>query len=95
MSYVTQFNQKAIEMTVMTDVRCNDGPVGSMLDLCPELTAPPFWVTILMNSDSKGNRSVKRPTGKITVFPILFAFLFVGVYTFVFNSVYMYECGRT
>ncbi|KAM8769290.1 SPARC-related modular calcium-binding protein 1-like isoform 2-T7 [Acanthopagrus schlegelii] len=27
-----------------------------------ELTAPPFWVTILMNSDPKGNRSVRRPT---------------------------------
>ncbi|KAL7400026.1 hypothetical protein ABVT39_005438 [Epinephelus coioides] len=27
-----------------------------------ELTAPPFWVTILINSDLKGNRSVKRPT---------------------------------
>nr|XP_020516538.1 SPARC-related modular calcium-binding protein 1-like [Labrus bergylta]XP_029137262.1 SPARC-related modular calcium-binding protein 1-like [Labrus bergylta] len=27
-----------------------------------ELTAPPFWVTILMNSDSKANRSARRPT---------------------------------
>ncbi|XP_074536303.1 SPARC-related modular calcium-binding protein 1-like [Halichoeres trimaculatus] len=27
-----------------------------------ELTAPPFWVTILMNSDPKANRSVRRPT---------------------------------
>ncbi|XP_034557831.1 SPARC-related modular calcium-binding protein 1-like isoform X2 [Notolabrus celidotus] len=27
----------------------------------PELTAPPFWVTILMNSDPKANRSVRRP----------------------------------
>ncbi|XP_054462557.1 SPARC-related modular calcium-binding protein 1-like [Anoplopoma fimbria] len=27
-----------------------------------ELIAPPFWVTILMNSDPKGNRSVRRPT---------------------------------
>lgn len=27
-----------------------------------ELTAPPFLVTILMNSDPKGNRSVRRPT---------------------------------
>lgn len=27
----------------------------------PELTAPPFWVTILMNSEPKGNRSVRRP----------------------------------
>ncbi|KAM9318607.1 SPARC-related modular calcium-binding protein 1-like [Pholidichthys leucotaenia] len=27
-----------------------------------ELTAPPFWVTILMNSEPKGNRSVRRPT---------------------------------
>ncbi|XP_056138889.1 SPARC-related modular calcium-binding protein 1-like [Lampris incognitus] len=27
-----------------------------------ELTAPPFWVTILLNSDPKGNRSVRRPT---------------------------------
>ncbi|XP_068173920.1 SPARC-related modular calcium-binding protein 1-like [Antennarius striatus] len=26
-----------------------------------ELTAPPFWVTILMNSDPRGNRSVRRP----------------------------------
>ncbi|XP_059186819.1 SPARC-related modular calcium-binding protein 1-like [Centropristis striata] len=26
------------------------------------MTAPPFWVTILMNSDPKGNRSVRRPT---------------------------------
>ncbi|XP_010896843.3 SPARC-related modular calcium-binding protein 1 isoform X1 [Esox lucius] len=26
------------------------------------VTAPPFWVTILLNSDPKGNRSVKRPT---------------------------------
>ncbi|KAG8001765.1 SPARC-related modular calcium-binding protein 1, partial [Nibea albiflora] len=29
-----------------------------------ELTAPPFWVTILMNSDPKGNRSVRRPTAR-------------------------------
>lgn len=28
------------------------------------LTAPPFWVTILMNSDAKGNRSVRRPTSR-------------------------------
>ncbi|XP_042270579.1 SPARC-related modular calcium-binding protein 1-like isoform X1 [Thunnus maccoyii] len=28
-----------------------------------ELTAPPFWVTILMNSDPKRNRSVRKPTG--------------------------------
>uniref|UniRef100_UPI0037E7729A SPARC-related modular calcium-binding protein 1-like n=1 Tax=Semicossyphus pulcher TaxID=241346 RepID=UPI0037E7729A len=27
-----------------------------------ELTAPPIWVTILMNSDPKANRSVRRPT---------------------------------
>ncbi|XP_035240076.1 SPARC-related modular calcium-binding protein 1-like [Anguilla anguilla] len=27
-----------------------------------EITAPPFWVTILMNSDPKGNRSTKQPT---------------------------------
>ncbi|XP_054867810.1 SPARC-related modular calcium-binding protein 1-like isoform X2 [Amphiprion ocellaris] len=27
-----------------------------------ELTAPPFWVTILMNSEPKSNRSVRRPT---------------------------------
>ncbi|KAF7648509.1 hypothetical protein LDENG_00155850 [Lucifuga dentata] len=27
-----------------------------------ELTAPPFWVTILLNSDPKGNRSLRRPT---------------------------------
>ncbi|KAJ8345491.1 hypothetical protein SKAU_G00296840 [Synaphobranchus kaupii] len=27
-----------------------------------EITAPPFWVTILMNSDLKGNRSTKQPT---------------------------------
>ncbi|KAM7412581.1 hypothetical protein PAMA_020116 [Pampus argenteus] len=27
-----------------------------------ELTAPPFWVTILMNSDPKRNRSVTQPT---------------------------------
>ncbi|CAB1348761.1 unnamed protein product [Coregonus sp. 'balchen'] len=26
------------------------------------ITAPPLWVTILLNSDSKGNRSVKHPT---------------------------------
>ncbi|XP_062275890.1 SPARC-related modular calcium-binding protein 1-like [Scomber scombrus] len=29
-----------------------------------EMTAPPFWVTILMNSDPKRNRSVRKPTGK-------------------------------
>uniref|UniRef100_A0A671WLT4 Thyroglobulin type-1 domain-containing protein n=1 Tax=Sparus aurata TaxID=8175 RepID=A0A671WLT4_SPAAU len=29
---------------------------------CAELTAPPLWVTILMNSDPKGNRSLRRPT---------------------------------
>ncbi|KAM6958756.1 SPARC-related modular calcium-binding protein 1-like [Aplochiton taeniatus] len=28
----------------------------------PDLTAPPFWVTILLNSDPNGNRSGKRPT---------------------------------
>lgn len=28
------------------------------------LTAPPFWVTIQMNSDPKGARSLRRPTGK-------------------------------
>ncbi|KAM4566938.1 SPARC-related modular calcium-binding protein 1-like [Odontesthes bonariensis] len=27
-----------------------------------ELTAPPFWVTILMNSEPKGDRSLRRPT---------------------------------
>lgn len=27
------------------------------------ITAPPFWVTIQLNSDPKGNRSAKRPTG--------------------------------
>ncbi|XP_041656523.1 SPARC-related modular calcium-binding protein 1-like isoform X2 [Cheilinus undulatus] len=27
-----------------------------------ELTPPPFWVTILMNSDPRANRSVRRPT---------------------------------
>ncbi|KAM3874768.1 SPARC-related modular calcium-binding protein 1-like [Diretmus argenteus] len=27
-----------------------------------ERTAPPFWVTILLNSDPKANRSVRRPT---------------------------------
>ncbi|XP_069042499.1 SPARC-related modular calcium-binding protein 1-like [Lepisosteus oculatus] len=27
-----------------------------------EITAPPFWVTILLNSDPRGNRSAKRPT---------------------------------
>ncbi|KAK9521298.1 hypothetical protein VZT92_021117 [Zoarces viviparus] len=27
-----------------------------------ELTAPPLWVTFLMNSDPKGNRSVRRPS---------------------------------
>ncbi|TDH15387.1 hypothetical protein EPR50_G00030540 [Perca flavescens] len=27
-----------------------------------ELTAPPIWVNILMNSDPKGKRSVRRPT---------------------------------
>ncbi|XP_051254591.1 SPARC-related modular calcium-binding protein 1-like [Dicentrarchus labrax] len=27
-----------------------------------ELTAPPLWVTILLNSDPKGNRSVRRPS---------------------------------
>nr|XP_046245946.1 SPARC-related modular calcium-binding protein 1-like isoform X2 [Scatophagus argus] len=26
-----------------------------------ELTAPPFWVTILMNSDPRGNRPIRRP----------------------------------
>uniref|UniRef100_A0A673BDX0 Thyroglobulin type-1 domain-containing protein n=1 Tax=Sphaeramia orbicularis TaxID=375764 RepID=A0A673BDX0_9TELE len=29
---------------------------------CTDLTAPPFWVTILRNSDPKVNRSVRRPT---------------------------------
>ncbi|XP_076139217.1 SPARC-related modular calcium-binding protein 1-like [Alosa pseudoharengus] len=28
------------------------------------ITAPPFWVTIQLNSDPKGNRSAKRPTGE-------------------------------
>ncbi|XP_028275931.1 SPARC-related modular calcium-binding protein 1-like [Parambassis ranga] len=28
------------------------------------LTAPPFWVTILMNSEPKGNHSVRRPARK-------------------------------
>uniref|UniRef100_UPI003AABAFE9 SPARC-related modular calcium-binding protein 1-like n=1 Tax=Centroberyx gerrardi TaxID=166262 RepID=UPI003AABAFE9 len=32
-----------------------------------ERTAPPFWVTILLNSDPKGNRSVRRPTGESSV----------------------------
>uniref|UniRef100_A0A8C1ZYT1 Thyroglobulin type-1 domain-containing protein n=1 Tax=Cyprinus carpio TaxID=7962 RepID=A0A8C1ZYT1_CYPCA len=27
-------------------------------------TVPPFWVTILLNSDPNGNRSVKRPAGE-------------------------------
>lgn len=27
-----------------------------------KITAPPFWVTILLNSDPRGNRSVRRPT---------------------------------
>ncbi|KPP66483.1 SPARC-related modular calcium-binding protein 1-like, partial [Scleropages formosus] len=27
-----------------------------------EITAPPFWVTILLNSDPRGNRQTKKPT---------------------------------
>ncbi|XP_045930984.1 SPARC-related modular calcium-binding protein 1-like [Micropterus dolomieu] len=40
------------------------GEPGPTLDprKASELTVPPFWVTILMNSDPKGKRSVRRPT---------------------------------
>lgn len=31
----------------------------------PGVTVPPFWVTILLNSDPNGNRSVRRPAGEI------------------------------
>ena len=37
---------------------------------CSELTAPPFWVTILMNSEPKGDRSLRRPTGESQPSPL-------------------------
>ncbi|XP_029301523.1 SPARC-related modular calcium-binding protein 1-like isoform X2 [Cottoperca gobio] len=45
-------------------IKDEDGEPGPTIDprKPTELTAPPFWVTILMNSDPKGNRSVRRPT---------------------------------
>uniref|UniRef100_A0A3B5B765 Thyroglobulin type-1 domain-containing protein n=1 Tax=Stegastes partitus TaxID=144197 RepID=A0A3B5B765_9TELE len=39
---------------------------SSTITTTTTLTAPPFWVTILMNSEPKGNRSVRRPTGEST-----------------------------
>ncbi|XP_030600954.1 SPARC-related modular calcium-binding protein 1-like isoform X2 [Archocentrus centrarchus] len=44
-------------------IKDGDGAPGPTLDLRKpaELTAPPFWVNILINSDPKGNCSRRRP----------------------------------
>ncbi|KAJ8414535.1 hypothetical protein AAFF_G00037370 [Aldrovandia affinis] len=43
-------------------LRPTGDPAGTLPLHPAEITAPPFWVTILLNSDPKGNRSVKQPT---------------------------------
>uniref|UniRef100_A0A672P9J9 Thyroglobulin type-1 domain-containing protein n=1 Tax=Sinocyclocheilus grahami TaxID=75366 RepID=A0A672P9J9_SINGR len=37
----------------------------NIIVLNPEVTVPPFWVTILLNSDPNGNRSDRRPTDSL------------------------------
>ncbi|XP_039895589.1 SPARC-related modular calcium-binding protein 1-like [Simochromis diagramma] len=56
---------KLVQITDTDATPVKDGDVGPGPTLDPrkpaELTAPPFWVTILMNSESRGNRSLRRP----------------------------------
>ncbi|XP_030007943.1 SPARC-related modular calcium-binding protein 1-like isoform X2 [Sphaeramia orbicularis] len=48
----------------LSPTKDEDGEPGPTVDSRKpsDLTAPPFWVTILRNSDPKVNRSVRRPT---------------------------------
>ncbi|XP_068601999.1 SPARC-related modular calcium-binding protein 1-like, partial [Brachionichthys hirsutus] len=53
-----------VQITDVDSVRDKNDDPGPTLDTIRKtaaLTAPPFWVTILMNSDSRANRSVRRP----------------------------------
>ncbi|XP_046891433.1 SPARC-related modular calcium-binding protein 1-like isoform X2 [Hypomesus transpacificus] len=60
------FSDMAQEMDLESVPNRDGGGPQATLDrgrpLSAEITVPPFWVTIQLNSDPRGNRSARRPT---------------------------------
>ncbi|KAG7470758.1 hypothetical protein MATL_G00117340 [Megalops atlanticus] len=58
----TQSNMESAPREDGSRLRPTADPGNAPPQRAAEITAPPFWVTILLNSDPKGNRSSKHPT---------------------------------